>query len=124
MSEGHAETPKMTSSLPDCGCFGRMSTHLSGISPCKDVLRFLEELVDSKIPCLRICVISRPETDIKVVLKRLAPYTNSLHDERRQIDDINGSIMWFVNNDEWVQGWTKEVKQHVIDILTRKADGM
>jgi len=69
-------------------------------------------------------VTSRPETDIKVDLERLAPYTISLHDERGQIVDINGYISWFVNNDEGMKEWTWEVKQHVIDVLTGLADGM
>ena len=93
------------------------------LTPRKEVLCFLEELINS-IPNLRICVTSRPETDIKLVLDRLTSYTIPLHDERRQIDDINGYITWFVNNDEGMQEWTREVKDHVIDVLTRKADGM
>jgi len=93
------------------------------LTPRKEVLRFLEELINS-IPDLRICVTSRPETDIKLVLDHLTSYTISLHGERRQVDDINDYIRWFVNNDEGMQGWTREVKQHVIDVLIRKADGM
>jgi hypothetical protein len=94
------------------------------LPPRKKVLNLLEELVDSKIPNLRICVTSRPESDITVVLNRLTCHTISLHDERQQIDDINGYITWFVNNDEGMREWTTEDKQRVIDFLTRKADGM
>jgi hypothetical protein len=94
------------------------------LSPRKKVLNFLEELVGSKNLNLRICVTSRPESDITVVLNRLTCHTISLHDERRQIDDINDYITWFVNNDEGMREWTTEDKQHVIDVLTRKAGGM
>jgi hypothetical protein len=94
------------------------------LPPRKEVLSLLEELVDSEIPNLRICVTSRPESDITVVLDRLIFHTISLHDETQQIDDINGYITWFVNNDEGMREWTTEDKQHVIDVLTRKAGGM
>ena len=94
------------------------------LPPRKKVLNLLEDLVSSKIQNLRICVTSRPESDITVVLDRLAFHTISLHDERQQIDDINDYITWFVDNDEGMRDWTTEDKQHVIGILTRKADGM
>jgi len=96
------------------------------LPPRKKVLNLLEELVDSKIPNLRICVTSRPESDITVVLNRLACHTISLHDERQQIEDINDYITWFVNNDEEIQEqeWTTEDKQRVIDFLIEKANGM
>jgi hypothetical protein len=93
------------------------------LTPRKEVLHLFEELVDS-IPNLRICVASRPETDIKVVIDRLTSYTISLHDERGQIDDINDFITSFVNNDEGMKQWPREVKQHVIDVLIRRAGGM
>jgi hypothetical protein len=94
------------------------------LPPRKKILNLLEELIGSKIPNLRICVTSRPESDITVVLDRLPFHTISLHDERQQIDDINGYITWFVTNDEGMREWTTEDKQHVIDVLTRKGDGM
>jgi hypothetical protein len=93
------------------------------LRPRKEVLQLLKELVNS-IPNLHTCVTSRPEADIKLVLDRLTSYTIPLHDEKQQIDDINGYITWVVNNDEGMQGWTREVKEHVIDVLTRKANGM
>ena len=38
------------------------------LSSCEKVLVFFEDLIESKIPSLRICVTSRPEVDIKLVL--------------------------------------------------------
>src|SRR5947208_3265819 len=54
------------------------------------VLRFLEELVDSKLPNLHICVTSRPEADIKAILDPLTFYSVSLQDESGQTEDIEG----------------------------------
>ena len=48
-------------------------------SPREEVLHLLEELVALRLTNLRICVTSRPETDIKAILKPFAclsfPYT-------------------------------------------------
>ena len=52
------------------------------------VLGFLEDLVDSKFPNLRICVTSRPENDIKPTLEPLTFRSVSLHDESGQKEDI------------------------------------
>jgi hypothetical protein len=93
------------------------------LTPRKEVLHLFEELVDS-VPNLHICVTSRPETDIEVVINRLTSYTISLHDETGQIDDINHFITSFVNNDEGMKRWPRGVKEHVIDVLIRRAGGM
>jgi len=95
-------------------------------TPRGEVLQFLKEFVKS-IPNLHICVTSRPETDIKLVLDHLTSYPPvQLHEEEQQIGDINRHIKWFVNHDEEImkQEWTMEVKQHVIDVLIRKSGGM
>ena len=88
------------------------------------VLTFLENLVDSNLPNLRICVTSRPETDIKSVLEPLTSCSVSLHDEGGQMEDIENYIKSIVNTDRRMRRWTQVHKQLVIDILTERADGM
>ena len=93
-------------------------------SPREDVLKLLEELIDSQLPNLRICVTSRPEFDIKISLEPLAFRSVSLHDESGQLEDIEKYIKSVVNKDPKNRKWKAEDKQHVIDVLTRNADGM
>ena len=88
------------------------------------VLLFLEDLVDTKFPNLRICVTSRPETDIKPILEPLTFCSVSLHDERGQKEDIENYIKSIVNTDLRMRRWTSGHKQLVIDVLTERADGM
>jgi len=84
----------------------------------------MAELTESQAPNLRICVTSRPETDIKVVLYPLAFRSTSLHDESGQIEDINNYITSVVNTDRIMRKWKFADKQLVIKTLTKKADGM
>ena len=88
------------------------------------VLMFLKDLVDSKLPNLRICVTSRPETDIKPILEPLAFCCVSLYDESGQRDDIENYIKSIINNNIKMRRWTSVHKQLVIDVLTERADGM
>jgi len=88
------------------------------------VIVLLEDLVDSKLPNLRICVTSRPETDIKPILEPLTFRSVSLHDESGQKEDIENYIKSIVNTDRRMRRWTSEHKQLVIDVLTERADGM
>jgi len=88
------------------------------------VLVFLEDLVESKLSNLRICVTSRPETDIKPILEPLTFRSVSLHDESGQKQDIENYIKSIVNTDRRMRRWTSMHKQLVIDILTERADGM
>jgi len=92
--------------------------------PLKKVLDLLAELVDSKIPNLHICVTSRPEADIMDALHSFTSHSISLQDERRQRDDIEDYIKSIVNNDRGMRRWKPQDKQHVIDVLTKNANGM
>jgi hypothetical protein len=92
--------------------------------PREKVLRLVEGLIDSQITNLRICVTSRPETDIKSVLYPLSFRVVSLHDESRQIGGIDHYIKSVVNTDSIMRRWNAEDKRLVIDVLTKKADGM
>ena len=93
-------------------------------SPREGVLNLVKELVGLHIPKLRICVTSRPEADIEPVLGPLAFRSVSLHGESGQIQDIAEYVQFVVNTDPKMQTWRKADKEHVIEVLTRKADGM
>ena len=99
----------MTSSLP---------------SPRDKILMVAEMLIDSRIPNARICITSRPESDIKAVLFPLTFRSTSLHNESGQMEDINNYIKSVVNRDRMMRRWKPTDKQLVIDVLTNKADGM
>jgi hypothetical protein len=88
------------------------------------VLILLEDLIDLQLAHLRICVTSRPEADIKLVLEPLTFRSVSLHDERGQIEDIERYIRSVVNTGRKMRRWKPEHKELVIDVLTERADGM
>jgi hypothetical protein len=93
-------------------------------SPREKVLKFMEKLIDLQLPNLRICVTSRPETDIKTLLEPLSFRSVSLHDEVGQMEDIEKYIKSAVNKDPKNRRWKAEDKQLVIDMLIKNADGM
>ena len=93
-------------------------------SPREILLSLLEDLVEAQLPNLRICVTSRPEVDIKAILEPLASRSISLHNESGQKEDIIKYIESIVNTDRRMQRWKPEHKQLVIDVLTKRADGM
>ena len=93
-------------------------------SPRDEVLNLIDELINSEISNLRICVTSRPETDIKDALYSLIFRSVSLQDENGQKKDIEDYIKSAINTNPKNRRWKAEDKQLVIDILTRKADGM
>jgi len=88
------------------------------------VVTFFEDLISSKLPNLRVCVTSRPEADIKLVLQPLSFHSVSIHDESGQMKDIENYIKSAVNSHRKMRRWKPEHKQLVIDVLTRRADGM
>jgi hypothetical protein len=93
-------------------------------SPREKVLALVEQLIESQLTNLRLCVTSRPETDIKVVLEPLTFRSVSIHDESGQMEDIANYIRSVVNTDPKNRRWKDEDKQLVIDGLTKRADGM
>jgi hypothetical protein len=93
-------------------------------SPREEVLRLIRDLVDSQLPNLRICVTSRPEVDIRQVLLPLTFRSISLHDEPGQMEDIENFIKSTINTDITMRRWRLDHKQTVIDVLTKRADGM
>ena len=93
-------------------------------SPRDEVLGLIEELIKLQIPNLRICVTSRPETDIKIILDPLIFRSVSLHDESGQKRDIEDYIRSVINTNIKNRRWKAEDKQLVIDVLIKKANGM
>ena len=93
-------------------------------SPRDKVIGLVEDLVDLQIPDLRICITSRPEPDIHLVLDSLTFRYISLHDERGHMQDIADYIKSVVNQDLMMKKWEPEVKDLVIEVLTGKADRM
>ena len=97
----------------------------NGLPSSRDnVLGFVEELVRLQAPNLRICVTSRPEADIEPVLGPLAFRSVSLHGECGQAQDIAEYVKFVVNSDPKMRAWRQADKELVIDMLTKKADGM
>jgi len=93
-------------------------------SPRKKVLKLVEMLIDSRLPNLRLCITSRPEADIKLAIEPLTFCSVSIHDESGQMRDIESYIKSTVNSDRKMRRWRPEHKQLVIDVLTKRADGM
>ena len=93
-------------------------------SPRENVLKLVEDLIESRLSNVHICITSRPETDIKVLLEPLSFHSVSLHDESGQMEDIEKYIKSVVTKDSQCRRWKAEDRQLVIDVLKRNADGM
>jgi hypothetical protein len=92
--------------------------------PRDELLNVVEELANFQIPNLRICITSRLEVDIVYVLKPLAFHSVSLHGEDGQIQDIAEYIKSFVYTNDNMRRWNTTDKELVIDVVTKKANGM
>ena len=92
--------------------------------PREKLLSLLEGLVGAQLPNLRICVTSRTEVDIKAILEPLAFRSISLQNESGQREDIKNYIESFVNANKKMKNWNLRFRQLVIEVLSKKADGM
>jgi hypothetical protein len=115
---GQAPIFLIVDALDECSNTSPMPSHR------EKALELMGKLIDWQLPNLRICVTSRPEVDIKVVLEPSTFRSISLHDERGQMADIEDYIKSVVEKDPRNRKWTAQDKQMVIDVLTRNADGM
>jgi hypothetical protein len=109
---------------------------VDGLDECPDtlgirssrekVLDLVEELVGLDLSNLRLCVTSRPEVDIRIVLEPLTspPSRISLHDELGQKQDIIDYINSVVRSDRKMRRWREEDKQLIIQTLSDRAHGM
>lgn len=93
-------------------------------SPREEVLEILEKLVKLRLPNLRICVTSRHELDIQVVLEPLQSFSMSLHDEVGQREDIREYIKYVVHSDQNMERWRPEDRYLVVNTLSERAGGM
>jgi hypothetical protein len=97
----------------------------SGIpAPRERVLGLVKDLVDLRLPNLRICVTSRPEIDIRNTLEPLTSRCLSIHDQPGQKKDIAEYINAVVRSDVKMKKWRELEKKLVIETLSEKADGM
>ena len=93
-------------------------------SPREEILELVDELVSLHLPNVHICVTSRPEHDIRIVLEPLTNNPLSLHDESGQKEDIANYVASFVHSNQRMRRWREEDKNLVIKTLSEKADGM
>jgi len=103
------------------------SPNTSGIpTPRERILQLLKELLELRLSNLHICVTSRPEIDIKHVIEPLTSLRVSLHDQSGQKEDIEAYVRSIVYSDSEpiMRRWRTEDKEHVIDTLSERADGM
>ncbi len=89
-----------------------------------EVLTLIEELVDLKLPNVHLCVASRPEMDIRMVLQPLTTLQISVHDEIGQKEDITAYIGFVVRSDRNMRRWREEDQNLVIETLSENANGM
>jgi len=89
----------------------------------KKILNLVGDLVNS-YPDLRICVTSRPEQDIRMVLEPLTSRHISLHDQEGQQGDIANYVRHVVHSDQTMRRWRPEDKELVIGTLIERANGM
>ena len=115
---GHAPTYIIIDALDEC------PTTTGLPSPRDKVLELVKDIVKSHIPNLRICVTSRPEVDIGLVLDPLIFRSVSLHGESGQAQDIAEYVKFVVETDPKMRIWRAADKELVIETLKRKADGM
>jgi hypothetical protein len=93
-------------------------------SPREEILELVKELLETRLPNLRLCVTSRPEVDIRAVLEPLPSSRLSLHDETGQKQDIVDYIRSVVYLDHRIQRWREEDKELVVNTLSERANGM
>ncbi|KAI9436040.1 hypothetical protein H4582DRAFT_496333 [Lactarius indigo] len=92
----------------------------------EQVLDLIKDLVSLRLSNLHICVTSRPEADICDALEPLTSQTISLQDEHGQKKDIADYVRSVVYSGlgKFMRRWRTEDKEHVIETLSERADGM
>jgi hypothetical protein len=92
----------------------------SSQSPRGKVLDLVKEIVNLRLPNVRLCITSRQEWDIRTIIEPLATQEICLHDESGQNRDIDTYITFVVRS---VTHWRDDDKKIVIDKLMKDADG-
>ena len=93
-------------------------------SPREVILDFMKQLVELSLSNLRICITSRPEIDIRIVIEPLTTRQVSLHDETGQKKDIIEYVSSVVRSNMRMSKWREEDQKLVIETLSERADGM
>ena len=84
----------------------------------------MKDLVELRLPNLRLCITSCPEPDICTALRPLATQQLSLDDESGHKQDIIDYVTLVIRSDQMMQKWRNEDKDAAIEKLTEKVDGM
>ena len=116
--KGQAPTYVILDALDECPVTSSIP------SPREEVLELVEDLVGLHLPNVHICVTSRPEPDIRIVLEPLTERPVSLHDESGQNEDIANYVSSSVHSDRRMGRWREDDKELVIKTLSEKAEGM
>ncbi len=115
---GHAPIYIIVDGLDEC-------PNTSGMPSRREtILTLIEDLVNSGLQHLQICITSRPEVDITNALTPLHFRTVALHNEKGQMQDIVDYIKSVVNTDLRMKRWRAADKELVVKVLSSKADGM
>ncbi|KAN0141468.1 hypothetical protein V8E53_000713 [Lactarius tabidus] len=95
-------------------------------TPREEVLELVKDLVSmhAHLLNLHICVTSRPEIDIRTMLKPLAVHSISLHDETGQKTLISNYVRSVVSSDARLRFRRDKDKKLVVKELSDRADGM
>jgi hypothetical protein len=93
-------------------------------SPREEVLKIIQELVELRLPYLRLSVTSCPEADIQAVLGPLSTHSISLHGETGQAKDIATYVKSVVLSHQTMREWPDDVKELVTNTLERNGGGM
>jgi hypothetical protein len=92
----------------------------------EQVLDLVKDLVSLQTPSLHICITSRPEVDINDVLGATRVSDNVPPRRKRAKGDIVDYVRSVVNSSsgKFMKRWRQEDKEHVIETLSERADGM
>ena len=89
----------------------------------REVLDLIKELVELKHLNVHVCVATRPEIDIRMVLGSLELLQISLDDEIGQKADIIAFIEHTVLSNSMPE-WTEDDQSLVIDTISQRSNGM
>ena len=90
----------------------------------EEVLALVKDLVELRLPNLRLCITSCPESDIRAALEPLATQQLCLDNESGHKQDIIDYVTFVIRSDQMMQKWRNEDKDAAIEKLTEKVDGM
>jgi hypothetical protein len=92
----------------------------------QEMLDVVKELVKLRLSNLHICLTSRPEDDIRNAMEQTACFRVSLQDHAGQKKDIITYVRSVVYSNKYtaMTRWGRELKEQVVETLSKNADGM